>query len=161
MYRYLAIDQIPAKLKIEINTTEHLHVEPLESFDFQVDSEWFQGNAPVVTYHLDELMATKLRALYQRRKGRDLFDLWYVLEKGLIDCKRVLNIFSHYCKHNQESISRAMFEQSLFVKQKHTDFSSDIVQLLATHVPWQFDRAVKLVEKRLVSQLKGEAWQGS
>jgi predicted nucleotidyltransferase component of viral defense system len=43
---------------------------------FGIRSPWFEGRAEVQTYTLDELLATKLRALYQRRKGRDLFDLW-------------------------------------------------------------------------------------
>ena len=38
-------------------------------------SRWFTGAAKVLTYDLDELLGTKLRALYQRKKGRDLFDL--------------------------------------------------------------------------------------
>ncbi|MGH2469017.1 MAG: nucleotidyl transferase AbiEii/AbiGii toxin family protein [Chloroflexota bacterium] len=38
-------------------------------------SPWFTGSADVPTFALEELLGTKLRALYQRRKGRDLFDL--------------------------------------------------------------------------------------
>ena len=41
---------------------------------FSIRSPWFAGRAEIQTYSLDELLATKLRALYQRRKGRDLFD---------------------------------------------------------------------------------------
>lgn len=33
------------------------------------------GEAAVPTFHLTELIATKVRALYQRKKGRDLCDL--------------------------------------------------------------------------------------
>jgi len=33
----------------------------------------------VLTFEPAELVATKLRALYQRRMGRDLFDLWLAL----------------------------------------------------------------------------------
>ena len=41
-----------------------------------MDSDWFKGTGDIITYEMPELMATKLRALYQRRKGRDLFDIW-------------------------------------------------------------------------------------
>jgi hypothetical protein len=34
------------------------------------------------TYTLDELIGTKIRALYQRKKGRDFFDLYYTVESG-------------------------------------------------------------------------------
>lgn len=62
------------KLKIEINTREHFNVLPHKEIEFSVDSDWYQGSAVVQTYELEELLGTKLRALYQRRKGRDLFD---------------------------------------------------------------------------------------
>ena len=72
VYKYEAINKLPAKLKIEINTTEHFQVLPLKTEIFSINSEWFQGEANILTYEIDELMATKLKALYQRRKGRDL-----------------------------------------------------------------------------------------
>jgi predicted nucleotidyltransferase component of viral defense system len=50
---------------------------------FDVQSEWFNGSADIITYEIDELMATKLRALYQRRKGRDLFDV--VCDQARVD----------------------------------------------------------------------------
>ena len=67
---------IPLRLKIEINTREH---EPAavggEMRPFAVESRWYTGSADVRTFELAEILGTKLRALYQRRKGRDLFDL--------------------------------------------------------------------------------------
>ena len=82
---------MPAKLKIGINTTEHFQVLPLRSEEFKMQSDWWSGNAKIATYEIDELMATKLRALYQRRKGRDLFDLWLVM--NLMKCLQRLGIF--------------------------------------------------------------------
>jgi len=93
VYKYMAIDGLTARLKIEINTTEHFQVLPLKYEQFTIDSDWFNGSCQVVTYELEELIATKLRALYQRRKGRDLFDLWYVFTHELVNINRVINIF--------------------------------------------------------------------
>lgn len=64
------------RLKIEINTREHFTVLGYQRRRIDVANPWFTGNAEVVTYELDELLGTKMRAMYQRRKGRDLFDLW-------------------------------------------------------------------------------------
>ena len=44
-------------------------VLPLRSEEFNMQSDWWSGNAKIATYEINELMATKLRALYQRRKG--------------------------------------------------------------------------------------------
>ena len=153
VYRYTSIDNTPAKLKIEINTTEHFNVRPIIEKLHQVDSEWFNGSASLLTYHLDELMATKLRALYQRRKGRDLFDLWYVLEQELINVSEVILIFNQYCRHNEELISQAMFEQNLLLKKQHTDFRSDMDPLLADEVQWNFEKAISLVEQQIISKI--------
>ena len=127
---------------------------------YSVDSEWFQGAAHVMAYQLEELMGTKLRALYQRRKGRDLFDLWYVLEKNLVKAESVISIFERYCQHNKDIITRAMFEKNFYLKKKHNDFISDMEPLLTHEVNWNFERAIFVVEREIISNIQGEAWQG-
>jgi len=102
IYRYITLEQEPAKLKIEINTTEHFHVRELKSVNFEVFSEWCTGEANIVTYDFEELMATKIKALYQRRKGRDLFDVWYALKQNLIDVSSTIPIFRKYCEQSQQ-----------------------------------------------------------
>ena len=64
---------VPLRLKIEINNREHFAVLGLEKQHLAVKSRWFSGQVSAPTFALDELLGTKLRALYQRRKGRDLF----------------------------------------------------------------------------------------
>jgi predicted nucleotidyltransferase component of viral defense system len=75
-YRMESEEGLPLKLKVEINSREHFSVLGFERRQFSVGSRWFSGNATILTYQLDELLGTKVRALYQRKKGRDLFDLW-------------------------------------------------------------------------------------
>lgn len=62
-------------LKVEINCKEHFSVFPMVRVPFEVRNSWYNGQCELQTYELAELTGTKLRALYQRRKGRDLFDL--------------------------------------------------------------------------------------
>ena len=70
------------RLKIEINTREHGSFLPISSMAYEVDNPWFKGFAELQVNAGDELLGTKMRALYQRRKGRDLFDLWVALHSG-------------------------------------------------------------------------------
>jgi predicted nucleotidyltransferase component of viral defense system len=63
------------KLKVEIHTREHFTVLGLEGAPFAVSNPWFTGAVRIPIYRPEELIGTKLRALYQRKKGRDLFDL--------------------------------------------------------------------------------------
>jgi predicted nucleotidyltransferase component of viral defense system len=68
----------------------------------------------VTTYELEELLATKLRAFYQRRKGRDLFDLSAALVRlSNLDAEKVIRCFQHCMEVNGARVSRAEFEANL------------------------------------------------
>lgn len=153
IYKYEAIDKMPAKLKIEINTTEHLQVHPLRKERFVVNSGWFSGSSDVITYSMDELIATKLRALYQRRKGRDLFDLWHVTNSKLIDINQVIDIFGKYCKHNNVHISGEEFLKNLEQKRFHHDFNADMSILLPAELAWNFEESYQFVLDNVISKL--------
>jgi predicted nucleotidyltransferase component of viral defense system len=63
---------------------------------FSVESGWWSGQVEVPTFQMPELIATKLRALYQRSKGRDLFDLWLALSEAGVNPDTVLAAFAPY-----------------------------------------------------------------
>ena len=155
------IEGVKSKLKIEINTREHFSVYGLQEKKFELNSRWFSGNANIVCYHLDELMGTKLRALYQRRKGRDLFDLWVAIHQNIMTPARVIHAFQEYLKKEGISVTRAMFESNLAEKLNMTKFSQDITPLLSPTVTWDFNNALNIVTRELISLLPGEAWAGS
>src|SRR5260370_32123077 len=84
VYRFTSEDE-PSKamrLKIEINSREHFAELGHVRVPFEMKSRCWNSTANVTTFALEELLGTKLRALYQRRKSRDLFDLWYGLTRG-------------------------------------------------------------------------------
>jgi Nucleotidyl transferase AbiEii toxin, Type IV TA system len=58
------------RLKVAINSREHFTVYGFTRVPFAVSSRWFEGTCEIGTYTLDELLGTKMRALYQRKKGR-------------------------------------------------------------------------------------------
>lgn len=153
IYKYESINKLPAKLKIEINTTEHFQVHPLRTEEFNVDSDWWSGNAKISTFEIDELMATKLRALYQRRKGRDLFDLWYVTKNELINLDRVFEIFTKYCANDDSHFTKDEFIKNLELKRAHQAFQSDMQALLPTGLKWNFDEAYQFVLDNVISRL--------
>lgn len=127
---------------------------------FRVENPWFSGAADVATYALDELLSTKLRALYQRKKGRDLFDLWHALHSERADPTTLLTCFSRYLSEEGHSVSRAEFEENLAGKRATPDFRDDVAPLLRPGVAWDFDTAMDLVLQSLVARLAGEPWRG-
>ncbi len=153
VYKFQSVDRINSKLKIEINTTEHFYVQKPKTVSFSMESEWFSGTTQILTYELEELMATKLRALYQRRKGRDLFDLWLMLKQDLIDVNKVISIFKKYCIHNNQIITSPLFEQNLALKRNHRDFAIDIKPLLTQEANWNADEAFDLINEKIISRL--------
>jgi len=150
----------PLRLKIEVNTREHFTVLGVQTVEMKVTNPWFSGIAPINTYRLDELMGTKLRALYQRRKGRDLFDLWLCLSRKLIDPQRTVHCFLRYMTHESHPISRAQFEQNLHDKQTDAAFMEDIAPLLNASTKYDPFEAVQLVHDALIARLPGDPWRG-
>ncbi len=162
MYRFASEDAAPLlmRLKIEINTREHLAVLGLASAEFSVSNRWFSGSSRVTTFAIEELLATKLRALFQRRKGRDLFDLWMGLQRSDVDPALVAKVFCQYMAAEGRPITRAEFEANLAAKHVNADFRRDTSILLRTGVPWAFDEAMAAVLDRLVALLPGDPWRG-
>jgi len=163
VYRFESEDRPPLRLrlKIEINTREHFTEFGLQRMPIEVDSRWFSGSADVSTYALDELLGTKLRALYQRKKGRDLFDLWHALETGRVDVPRVVACFRRYMKEGGNSATRAEFEENLEGKRRLPDFRDDMGPLLRPGFPWDVDVAMDTVLERIIAFLPGDPWKGS
>lgn len=153
--------QLPLRLKIEINTREHFSVLGLEECLYAVESRWFSGSAPIQTYQIDELLGTKMRALYQRKKGRDLFDLWYAGRRADVNAKRVVECFQHYLGHDGLRVSRAEFEANLEEKLSDAAFLGDITPLLAPDCPWDLTDAKRYAREELLARLPGEAWKGA
>lgn len=151
---------IPLRLKVEINTREHLCVYGLTRVPFAVESRWFNGSTEITTYALDELLGTKLRALYQRKKGRDLFDLALALASAAANPIRIIAAFSRYMDHGGHHVTRALFEQNLEAKLRDPQFAADIGPLLATDHKWSMEDAAHVVSSRLIAALPGAPWKG-
>ena len=162
LYRFTSEDGLPMRLKVEMNTREHFSLHGFERQPFAVDSRWFAGQAEILTYSLDELLATKLRALYQRKKGRDLFDLWYAFNRTAHkpDAMRLVDAFLKYMEHGGHHVTRATFEENLLAKKADPRFTQDIGALLAADVDWDFEQGFAFVMDTLLALLPGEPWQG-
>jgi predicted nucleotidyltransferase component of viral defense system len=121
----------PMRLKIEINTREHFSVLGFVKKPFQVESSWFSGNTNITTYALEELLGTKLRALYQRKKGRDLFDLAYAFKHfPTLDAQKIVMCFNTYLAKENNHVSRSLFEACMASKLEDVAFLEDVLQLL-------------------------------
>lgn len=94
--RTTAADGSTLRIKVEINTHERSPARPLISVPHIVDSPWWSGRCDIITFTPAELVSTKIRALFQRKKGRDLFDLWLALTELHLDPDDILEAYPAY-----------------------------------------------------------------
>lgn len=162
-YRYDSTE-IPVqkmKVKIEINNAEHFSVYGYETRVFKMDSEWYSGSCSIKTFSIEEILSTKLRALYQRKKGRDIFDFakaFYYFPD--LNYDKIVKSFLEYMKYAGHKVSRAEFEQALSEKKDDPRFARDIESLLPTEENnFNYYAAFDLIEKHLISRLPGDPWK--
>lgn len=162
VYRIDSEDTPPLtmRLKVESNTREHFSVYGFKEIPFSVASRWFEGSCSIHSYELDELLGTKLRALYQRKWGRDLYDLATALKNPEVDPARVVATFLKHMDHEGHKVTRAQFEKNFALKMGDREFVADISPLLADGQEWDAEAAAPLVSSRLIALLPGEPWKG-
>lgn len=143
---------IKMRLKIEINCREHFTVLGLQQVPFKVQNGWFKGECMINTYHIEELLGTKLRALYQRRKGRDLFDLDFALTKLEIDVAKLIQCYKEYINFSDGvSPTSKMFVVNMVEKMNDDEFRNDIFTILRPEVEYDNDLAYKKISEDIIS----------
>jgi len=133
------------RIKIEWNTREHFSVMGTKEVKYEVQTKWFSGECNIKTYDINELAGTKLRALYQRKKGRDLFDIAQLAEKNLIDPNHVIEVFQAYIKSQHLIITKREFKQNLVGKLQDLTFIHDMDALSNTRINYDPVEAGKKV----------------
>lgn len=141
------IFQRPRKIKIEVNNQEHKSFLPLIKRQFSVECEWFNGNTAIGTYQLEELLGTKVRALYQRKKGRDLFDLWIVNQRNKVDWQKVFESFRYYLSLQGTKISKTELKNNLHQKRIDQVFCNDIWKIISPDIQYNQDEAFEFFER--------------
>jgi predicted nucleotidyltransferase component of viral defense system len=151
------------KLKVEINTREHENLHGLKTYPFDVSSGWHQAKAEIVSFEPEEIFGTKLRALLQRHKNRDLFDLNQGLLQLGLDCDRVIACFQHYLAMEEHPISRANAEERM-LRKLNQSLTEDIAPLLPAGVNFTDDDAIAAFSRvwgELIKRIPGDPWKSS
>ena len=153
--------QTALKLKVEINTREHEVLFGYRQYPFEVASDWYSARTKVVSFEPEELFGTELRALLQRRKNRDLFDLHHGLTQLGLDREKVVTCLNHYLALEDHPISRAEAEERM-LKKLTRSLTEDIEPLLPVGV--HFDQGIAIeafngVWRQLIARMRGDAWR--
>lgn len=103
--------------------------------------------AAVSTYRLEELAATKLRALYGRRKGRDIYDLAQIGAFDL-DERALRKLALYYFYHAKMFFHYPTFRANVAEKLRYRGFADDVRGLIRTHQQFDWQQASQAVLER-------------
>jgi len=154
----------PIRVKVEIATRERTAYDGAKTVAFEVKNPWFTGKADIVTFSREEILATKLRALLQRDKGRDLVDLAKAIAQFTgLDAAHVVALFGKYLKAGGQAISRAEAEERMWEKLDDPSFLADVHPLLSADEADEFDSkaeraAFVTVFTEFIKRIPGHAW---
>ncbi len=148
---------VQIRLKVEINCFEHFNVLGLTKVPFSMENSWFTGVAELTTYRFEELLGTKLRALYQRKKGRDLFDLYIALQRKDVDVEKVLQCYKKYMEFVVgKAPSYKQFVNNMEEKMQDPEFLEDTSMLLCPEIKFSPVEAYSLVYKTFIDRMEGK-----
>lgn len=156
LYRFTSgYEEIRMRLKLEVNCKEHFNVLNWVDFPFEVESEWFSGKAEIRTYNVNELLGTKLRALYQRSKGRDLFDLDYSRQNIDLNYEKVIACFKDYTSFStgKRPPSKKEFLLNIEEKENSAEFTGGMEALLRPEIKYNQSEAFDWLKTELIAEI--------
>lgn len=147
-YNYESIDGGISRLKIEINTRETLPQKKLLEVPFSVESDYFTGKTIIRSFDKEEMIGTKIRALYQRKKGRDLFDL-FELSKLDLDWDKIISCYNKL----EIGVSQKQYARNLDEKMKDNTFLEDLRPILPLNSVYNIGEAYQWFIEEIIPKL--------
>lgn len=134
-------------LKLEISLIERVPI--LGRTEQRLTLPEDSAAVAVKTYRLEELAATKLRALYGRRKGRDIYDLAQI---GAIDLdeRALRKLTLYYFYHAKMVFHYPTFRANVEEKLRYRGFADDVRGLIRTDQQFDWQQASQTVLDRFV-----------
>ena len=145
------------KVELEANVTERKPYQPISKLPFSLPFRGEQLSTTIRSFDINEMLGTKMRALFQRVKGRDLFDLYWALtapSATTVDCDEVIRCFQHYMKAEETVVPREEFLEHLATRLKDSGFCSDMQPLLRSGLDYDVQAAGMLVRDNLIMRLE-------
>ena len=148
------VEQLPCRIKVEINCNEHFTELGFEKVPFAVESPWFSGSCEVMAYRFEEMLGTKFNAVFGRKKTRDLFDMDYVFRRANPDVDMILRCWRRYKSELGEKLpSWREYVLNVEAKLAEEDYRRGMDALLRPGIDFNIDSAWSNVRNRIVDRL--------
>ena len=93
----------------------------------------------------EEILSEKIRAFLWRKKGRDIFDLWYLLDKGVVINRELLK--------KKLKMAKLKFDKDSFLRKIKNYPEKKIYLDLAKFLPLNYRKIIPELKERLISIL--------
>ena len=135
---------------VEANVTERKPHRAIVQIPFEFKYRDATIRSALNGYDLHEMLGTKMRALFQRKRGRDLFDLYWALTRATpsVDPAIVVDSFRHYLEREGVSAARSEFIAILDSHLADRGFCNDMLPLLRVGLDYDPQIAGELVKAR-------------
>lgn len=109
----------------------------------------------MITFLPEEILGTKLRALYQRKKGRDLYDLYQGCIKLKPKVDELLECYYEYIRENKQRIpSRKEYIKNIEEKINDPEFTGDTKALLREGEEFSYEGAYKKIFNEILTKMQ-------
>jgi hypothetical protein len=152
-----------ATLKVETNVSERSSCFPMVPVNFSYpDENGTLAQCTVMSFDIDEMRGTKMRALLQRELGRDLFDLfwaWTLSKENktpyVVQPDRVAHAFGHYMAAEGSHFTGDHFIEQLRLRVAKEKFRQDVKSMLSSSFgEYDVDRACEEVCDVFLTKLR-------
>jgi len=140
---------------VEANVTERKPHRSVVEIPFSFPFRDTSVQTRIKGYDIHEMLGTKMRAMFQRRRGRDLFDLYWALTKSTspVGPSGIIESFQHYMRQEGTQAGRAEFVGILEAHLRDRGFCSDMEPLLRNGISYDPQAAGSYVQANLLSLL--------
>jgi len=144
------------EIVVEANVTERTPHRAVVEMPFTFPFRGKTIRTRVKGFDIHEMLGTKMRALFQRTRGRDLFDLYWALAKSPapVAPSAIIESFLHYMNQERTKAGRDEFIGILMEKHlKDCGFCADMLSLLRAGIDYDPQAAGRYVKTRLLNLL--------
>ena len=140
---------------VEANVTERKPHRSVVEMPFSFPFRDKAVQTRIKGFDIHEMLGTKMRAMLQRKRGRDLFDLYWALTNSAtpIDPATIIASFEHYLKQEGAQVGRTEFVGRLEGYLNDRGFCTDMQPLLRPDINYDPQTAGSHVKANLLNLL--------
>lgn len=127
------------RIRLDFSFRENLSKKPIQK---ELIDTYSFGSGKLLVLSLEEILAEKLHALGSRSASRDLYDVWFLLEKGIQIDKPMLD--QKFAFYNEEFDAKKAIENA---RKSKDNWTRDLRHLLKK-LP-EFEQLEREVERKL------------